>query len=162
MSLTSDPKDPRLGRGADNEPGPQNAAYLVLGDEERVKGFARPVRLSYRHVGTPGPRWPLRDLTDEEQRRYADSGYVKYEEYPPDDRPALGRFWTRAQLGSIGKGCGSVTTMSRAIAETYARQPGFYGATYCCACRLHLPVGKQGEFTWLDEHGNDTHVLVGT
>ena len=24
------------------------------------------------------------------------------------------------------------------------------------------PVGKAGEFTWLDEAGNDTHMLVGT
>lgn len=43
-----------------------------------------------------------------------------------------------------------------------ARDPSFYGATYCVGCRLHRPVGKHGEFTWLDERGNDTHVLVGT
>jgi hypothetical protein len=41
--------------------------------------------------------------------------------------------------------CGTVTRMGRALSETYARQPGFYGATYCCACRKHLPVG---EFVW--------------
>lgn len=29
-------------------------------------------------------------------------------------------------------------------------------------CRLHRPVGREGEFTWLDEDGGDTHVLVGT
>lgn len=46
--------------------------------------------------------------------------------------------------------CGAVTTMNRAIAETYARQPGFYGATYCCACRMHKPVGEHGEFVWDD------------
>ena len=46
--------------------------------------------------------------------------------------------------------CGAVTTMSRAIAETYARFPGFYGATYCCTCRMHRPVGEHGEFEWLD------------
>jgi len=42
-------------------------------------------------------------------------------------------------------GCGSVTTMAVAIAETYARQPSFYGATYCVSCSKHLPVG---EFRW--------------
>jgi hypothetical protein len=46
--------------------------------------------------------------------------------------------------------CGSVTRMARALAETYARVPGFYGATYCCACRMHRPVGELGEFDWLD------------
>jgi len=162
VSLTTDPDDPRLGHGADTGPGPQNEAYLVLSEAERTKGFVRPLRLSYRHLGTPGPRHPLRDLTDREQERYAGNGYVRYEEYPPGESPALGRFWTQAQLDAIGKGCGSVTTMDRAIAETYSRSPSFYGATYCCACRRHLPVGKQGEFTWLDERGNDTGILVGT
>jgi hypothetical protein len=50
--------------------------------------------------------------------------------------------------------CGAVTRMSREIAETYARQPiGFYGATYCCACRRHRPVGAEGEFLWDDGSG---------
>jgi hypothetical protein len=42
--------------------------------------------------------------------------------------------------------CGSVTTMGRALSETYARDPKFYGATYCVACAKHLPVW---EFKWL-------------
>ena len=46
--------------------------------------------------------------------------------------------------------CGAVTTMGHAIAETYAREPHFYGATYCCICRMHRPVGAEGEFAWLD------------
>jgi hypothetical protein len=41
--------------------------------------------------------------------------------------------------------CGTVTTMSRPISETYARNPGFYGATYCCGCRKHLQVSN---FKW--------------
>lgn len=41
--------------------------------------------------------------------------------------------------------CGSVTTMSQPIAETYARDPRFYGATYCATCRMHRPVA---EFVW--------------
>ena len=47
--------------------------------------------------------------------------------------------------------CGTTTTMGLAIAETYARCPEFYGATYCVQCRMHLPVGAQGEFVWLDD-----------
>lgn len=42
--------------------------------------------------------------------------------------------------------CGAVTRInSDAIAETYARQPHFYGSTYCVACCMHLPVE---EFVW--------------
>jgi hypothetical protein len=58
--------------------------------------------------------------------------------------------------------CGGVTTMGLPLCETYARQPSFYGATYCTRCRMHRPVGAEGEFTWIDENGDDTHVLVGT
>lgn len=46
--------------------------------------------------------------------------------------------------------CGAVTTMSVGIAETYARDPKFYGSTYCTTCRMHRPVGWDGEFEWLD------------
>lgn len=90
--LTTDPNDPRLGRGVDSEPIPQHDVYLVLSEEERAKGFVRPYRDAYRHDA-----------------------------------------------------CGSVTTMSRALSETYACQPAFYGATYCVRCRMHKPVS---EFVW--------------
>lgn len=92
--LTDDPSDPDLTHGVDPEgvQVPQAGAYLVLSEEERAKGFVRPVRQSYRH--------------------------------------------TR---------CDAVTTMSQALAETYAREPGFYGATYCTSCHRHAPVS---EFRW--------------
>lgn len=93
--LTTDPSDPRLGHGSDERPVAQHDAYLVLSDEERAKGFIRPVRSSYIH-----------------------------------------------------QACGAVTRMSRELAETYAREPGFYGATYCCTCCKHLPLA---EFTWDDD-----------
>lgn len=92
--LTSDPRDPRLTRGADTEETPQAEVYLVLSEEERAKGFVRPLRRTYVHTT-----------------------------------------------------CGVATTMGSAIAETYARQPSFYGSTYCVKCRRHLPVS---EFTWDD------------
>jgi hypothetical protein len=87
MSEVTDPNDPRLGHGVDTGPVPQHEAYLVLSEEERAKGFVRPVRLAYVHVK-----------------------------------------------------CGARTTMARGIAETYARDPAFYGATYCCRCGMHVPV----------------------
>jgi hypothetical protein len=44
--------------------------------------------------------------------------------------------------------CGVVTTMALPLAETYARDPHFYGGTYCAGCRTHLPVGEKGAFLW--------------
>lgn len=100
MSTTSDPTDPRLTRGVDDEPTPMHEVYLVLDDEDRAKGFVRPLRTSYMHTK-----------------------------------------------------CGSVTTMALAIAETYARDPSFYGATFCVHCSMHRPVGAEGEFVWDDGSG---------
>lgn len=45
----------------------------------------------------------------------------------------------------VHKACGAETTMPLAIAQTYARDPWFYGATYCCSCGKHRPLQ---EFTW--------------
>lgn len=87
---TSDRNDPGINRPTG--PGQQNEAYLVLSEEERAKGFVRPLRVAYKH-----------------------------------DR------------------CGAVTYMSRGIAETYARDPRFYGGTWCVGCCGHFPVD---EFTW--------------
>ena len=47
--LTANRNDPRLGHGVDDEPTGMNEAYLVLSDEERAKGFVRPVRTTYVH-----------------------------------------------------------------------------------------------------------------
>lgn len=93
--LTEDPEEARTSR-IDPTTGMQEK-YLVLSEEERGKGFLRPVTRSYRHLI-----------------------------------------------------CGTVTTMGQALAETYARDPKFYGATYCAggACMSHFPVGAHGEFVW--------------
>lgn len=144
MSLTTDRNHPGLGHGSDDMPAGQNAAYLVLSDEERAKGFVRPVRRTYIHRGEQ-PKYPLQDLTTKQLEHYAAFGYVKYERYPENAFAISGRYWTQAQLDY--KGCGSTTTMNVTIAETYAREPGFYGATFCCTCSKHLPVG---EFIWED------------
>ena len=44
--------------------------------------------------------------------------------------------------------CGVETVMGESIAATYARDPYFYGATYCVRCKGHFPVGINGEFVW--------------
>ncbi len=97
----TDPEDPRLTRGIDNKPTNQAEVYLVLSEEERAKGFVRPVRHAYVH-----------------------------------------------------KTCGGETRMSRPLAETYARDPKFYGATFCVHCNMHRPVD---EFVW-----SDTDQVVGS
>lgn len=118
----------------------QNKAYLVLSEAERAKGYVRPVRVSYVHVGSR-PTYPLRELTPDEHERYDQYGYIRSEEYPPG-AALVGRFWTAKQLAS---GCQTLTTMGRALAETYARDPKFYGYTFCCGCSQHFPVD---EFVW--------------
>jgi hypothetical protein len=82
MSLTTDPNDPDL---KNIRPDGQQQTYLVLGEEERAKGFVCPVRHAYKHLA-----------------------------------------------------CGSVTTMGQSLAETYARDPKFYGGTFCCHCGSHF------------------------
>lgn len=101
MGTTTDPNDPCL--VVIEESGMQKC-YLVLSEEERGKGFVRPVRRSYVHVK-----------------------------------------------------CGTVTTMGREIAETYARNPKFYGGTYCAGCKTHFPLrvynadGSEAQFRWDDD-----------
>lgn len=145
MSLTTDPNDPDLTRGVDTERVEQAKKYLVLSEGERAKGFVRPVRHSYRHVGPAGPKYPLRDLTEAEMARYSQFNYFKFEAYPDDGSSVCGKFWTQTELDSVGKGCGTLTTMGTVLAETYARDPAFYGSTYCCSCQMHRPVS---EFVW--------------
>jgi len=95
--LTTDPNEPGLTHGVDQEPTPQAEVYLVLSEEERAKGFIRPLRDRYVH--------------------------------------------------NRGRGCGVMTRMSTSLAQTYARDPKFYGATYCAGCQMHLSVD---EFDWED------------
>lgn len=119
MSYTTDPNDPTLGHGTDEEPIPQHDTYLILSDEERAKGFIRPVRKTYVHM-------------------YMEDGSAV--PYPIVSFKGI-------------KGCHTATTMGTPLAETYARDPSFYGATYCVGCQKHLPVS---EFVWED------HEVVGS
>jgi len=49
--------------------------------------------------------------------------------------------------------CGKITTMSRSISETYARDPAFYSGTFCTTCGGHFPIGEDGEFVWYEMDG---------
>lgn len=89
----------------------QQKGYVVLTAEERAKGFVRPVRRTYIHVGKPPEGQSF--------------------EYPI----------TKTFPG----GCGTRTTMGVPIAETYARDPGFYSGTFCCGCGAHFDLDQ---FVW--------------
>lgn len=122
----------------------QQKGYVILTPAERAKGFVRPVRQSYRHVGPPAPA-NLRDLTPEEREQYDKYAYVKYESYELPRGSVVGKFWTQRDLDRLGKGCGQTTTMATSIAETFARDPGFYSGGFCCTCGAHFP---NAEFVW--------------
>lgn len=113
MPLTTDKNHPDLNTA--EGPGLQNKVYLVLSEEERAKGFIRPLRRTYIHSrmkdGSPMPKVLLNE-------------HLK-----------------------LLEGCGVATTMGQALAETYARDPYFYGRTWCCGCLGHYPVD---EFDWED------------
>lgn len=160
---TTDGKPPHPEYGGDNSPAPQpinpatgqHRAYWVLSEAERAKGFVRPLRSAYKHTGQK-PTGELRDLTFEERKQYEREGYVKFETYPPERGPLVGRYWTEAQLKG---GCGTVTSMGLAIAETYAREPKFYGSTFCTGCGKHFPVA---DFVWIGQDGRATDEPVGS
>jgi hypothetical protein len=150
MSLTTDRNDPRLHQP---ENGKQNEVYLVLSDEELKKGFVRPVRTTYVHVGKPKATLEqienLRHLTDEEYEEHKEWGYIAFLPNPeyPENTSVVGTYFTSKTLKEFreGTGCGTATTMGLKLAETYARDPKFYGATWCCGCNKHIDVN---EFVW--------------
>lgn len=114
-------------RAAQTNPTGQHDGYIVLCPDERAKGFVRPYRDKYEHVG---PRICGLPVGDGNQVCYMDPGHQSE---------------CGIAAGTRASGCGTVTTMGRALSETYARDPKFYGATFCVACNKHLPVA---EFVW--------------
>lgn len=130
-------------------PDGQLADHFVLCSEDRAKGYVERYRDSYIHVGQPGPEFALADLTDEQRESLGETSYVKFEPYPEGHQgSALGRYWTQQQIDNVGKGCGTLTRMPAACAETYAVRPEYYGSTFCCGCGGYFPVGSDGEFVW--------------
>lgn len=146
MSTTTNPKDPKLA-----QVGPatgMKTVYLVLPQLEPELGPAklwkRPYRDSYRHTGK-GPSYPTRRLTEEEASQHNGSNYVAFEPYPPIRYPVTGRYWTQRQLDEA-VGCNGVTVLGQELASTFARDPSFYGATFCFHCRKHFKVDQ---FSWI-------------
>lgn len=134
--------------------------YVVLSEKERAKGYVRPLRDSYVHVGMPAPVHPLVDIPEYDQEMAKKYHYVKYELYSEEyqkESGCVGRYWTQEDLDRVNAGCGMSTKMGLALAETYAVKPTFYGGTFCASCRQHFPVGKYGEFVW-----EGTDIRVGT
>lgn len=115
-------------RAEQTEPTGQHKAYIVLCEEERAKGFVRPYRDAYKHVGP--------NICG--QHVGPDGATVCHMD-PNHDGPCGIATGPRPQV------CNSTTTMGRALSETYARDPAFYGATFCVRCNRHLPVS---EFVW--------------
>jgi len=156
-SLTTDRNDPKLKEGQKNETG-QHEIYLVLSEEERAKGFIRPVRNSYVHVGKKMLGLEIHRMIDEKEKKEQKEKYPNDKDYvavltvmKKEDGSFLGgTYVTQKELdawksGKLMGGCGTLTTMGKDLSETYARDPKFYGATFCCGCNVHLPVE---EFIW--------------
>jgi hypothetical protein len=126
-----------------NETG-QHDGYIVLCPDERAKGFVRPYRDAYKHVGRSicgvvvGTEHGFRTICDEDDLTHVGEHGCVTRRVTVEQQKEIE--YTR-RLG----GCGSVTTMGRALSETYARDPSFYGATFCVNCNKHLPVA---EFVW--------------
>lgn len=157
MSLTTNRDNPELNEIKENG---QNKTYLVLSEEEISKGFIRPVRDTYIHIGSKVVRegtiesleFGLKNLSDWNKEYFTEAnGYVAYLKYSEEKSPLTGKFIKQNELDAINSkgdyvgGCGTSTKMNITIAETYARDPKFYGATFCMGCNTHLPVG---EFVW--------------
>ena len=124
--------------------------YVVLCPEERAKGFVRPVRRSYKHVGVK-PRGTIEML--EEPYICDCKTYVAVDRFELQDGKKAGTYLTKYEVEQVKKsgcfgGCGTVTTMGQALAETYARDPKFYSGTFCCGCGTHFPVAG---FTWVPD-----------
>ena len=160
MSLTTDKNHPGVNKPkGDNQ---QNETYLILSEEERAKGFIRPYRNRYVHVGrNVKSHWKSihRMLDEEEQKEYPKKKFVAVMTVLTNEDGSFkgGSYITQVELDAWNNGeriggCGGKTLMAREISETYARDPNFYGATWCMNCGKHIDVN---EFIW-DDGGNET------
>lgn len=123
------------------------AARANLEDAKREAAAKIPVDRTARELSGGGPvTADHRDLKDNGQQK----GYVVLS--PAERAKGFVRPFRDAYRHSK---CGKITTMSRDIAETYARDPFFYSGTFCVTCKGHFPVGEDGEFTWYEMDGTE-------
>src|SRR5580700_645176 len=104
MGLTTDRNDPNLHVV---KPNGQNATYLILSEEERAKGFVRPLRTKYRHVGID---YCLAAIT-------VDGKAFLCGQLRLHDGECGGLLFETRPKG----GCGSTTSMGYELCATYAR-----------------------------------------
>ncbi len=95
-------------------------------------------------MGTPKTELSDGTPVTEEHREIKDNGQQRGYVVLTKEETAKG-FVRPVRQTYLHKVCGSTTTMGLAIAETYARDPKFYGGTFCCSCKKHLPLK---EFVW--------------
>lgn len=69
--LTTDPKDPRLTRGVDEEPVEQAEVYLVMSDADKARGFTRPYRTLYVHAENLGGCGAVTHMSQSLSQTYA-------------------------------------------------------------------------------------------
>lgn len=125
-----------------------HAAEEELIAQRRKQAEAIPVDRSSQELVSGAPLPPDRSHTD-----LKENGQQKdYVVLSPEER-AKG-FVRPVRRTYRHLKCGGTTTMSQAIAETYARDPRFYSGTFCVDCGSHFPIetfGQTGEFVWIDD-----------
>lgn len=95
--------------GRVGSPLPAGSATWIRGVGGRINNVAFVCPCGCRDVlqipvsdGTPEcPIYPLRDLTEEERKRYMGNNYVKFESYSESEGAVIGRFWTQRQLVGV-------------------------------------------------------------
>lgn len=113
-----------------------DAQLKAIAEAERIKNLP-PVDRSKRCMTSGNPESP-------DHREILPSGQQKdYVVLCPQER-AKG-FVRPVRRSYKHLNCGSITTMGIALAETYARDPGFYSGTFCCNCAAHFPLDQ---FVW--------------
>lgn len=76
-------------------------------------------------------------------RKKVDGQYEDYWVLPEEER-AKG-FIRPYRDSYVHNACGALTTMGRSLSETYARDPYYYGSTFCTGCHGHFTVDQ---FVW--------------
>lgn len=128
-------------------PGPLRSMELEIGDQwtaQQLRDMAGAEKAELNLIRPPrlttDPAHPgLVHANDDTPRNQADTYLVLSAE-----ERAKG-FTRPLRTAYIHKTCGALTVIGSAIAETYARDPGFYTGTYCVVCRMHKPLS---EFRW--------------
>lgn len=121
------------------------AAQIPVNREQKTLSDGSPVTDDHRDLKSNGQQKGYVVLSDAERAR----GFV---------RPVRRTY--------VHVKCGAATTMGQSIAETYARDPQFYGGTFCVACGAHFPLlvhepgnpksdadGNLRQFEWDDGSG---------